>query len=697
MASLSKSRHKTNKTIAFGYEDLERIKKEWEGAVDSVNDSLVCLIDQHGVVKRSNLAIEKWSKASIENVKGKKLHSLVHPRCDDPNCYLKNFLALSNNVTASSHAVNHHAYDEKMGKELELQLFPIAQEGVDDQLVLTIRDLEKVNFDLTGNQEWQWKAVDQLEKNSGLSSHSEKVLNLSDYKFLEKAKLEWEAAVDSLPQMLFVVDMQGQVLRANRAVERWKVGDVKKIVGVKLHYLLHANCTDSDCGFGRLEDLIQKAERTGQSGQLQFYDESLKKHLLIQIAPNYSPLNTGQAAVIQITDVSELNKSERDLKRLAEVLHLRVRQKNKELKIANEKLKIELGRRKLAEAKLRANRDELSMLLNRMGEGMVVQHETGISYANPRLRRMLGLPQNRLIGRRFDDFLELDEPWNDTAQPNLPYIARIKKGNDKKTWVKVSPQGLDPSKHGPEATFSVITDIHDHIEIKNRLIETEHKLRHLNRAVALAQENERKRIASELHDGVGQTLSAIKFYVENTVHRLITKKNPGTEDFDVVIKKLQDAIEEVRRISMDLRPSVLDDIGLLATLAWFVRESRRLMPSIDFKFQSLNITEEDIPLFLKTEIFRIAQEGVSNASKYSEAKLVNIGISIQGEHIILDIKDDGVGFDVAKIYLEKMVKSNGGLGLISIKERVENFKGKFTIQSSAKGTQIQCKWKLESA
>ena len=137
----------------------------------------------------------------------------------------------------------------------------------------------------------------------------------------------------------------------------------------------------------------------------------------------------------------------------------------------------------------------------------------------------------------------------------------------------------------------------------------------------------------------------------------------------------------------------MDDIGVLATLQWFCRESNTSSPKIDFSFNKNNAVEEDISPNLKTEIFRIVQEAVNNASKYSHAKHVKITTKDDGKLLLLEVVDDGVGFDHVAIASQQGFAEPKGLGLVNMRVRVENSNGQFTVSSAPlKGTTITCIW-----
>jgi PAS domain S-box-containing protein len=235
----------------------------------------------------------------------------------------------------------------------------------------------------------------------------------------------------------------------------------------------------------------------------------------------------------------------------------------------------------------------------------------------------------------------------------------------------------------------VIRDITDHKRAEEALRESEKQLRYLSSQLLTAQENERERIARELHDGIGQSLSAVKFSVENSLKQINNETaGPAVKRLGAVIPMIQDSIEEVRKIAMDLRPSVLDDLGILATIGWFCREFQTIYSSIRIE-QQLDIREDEVPDPLKTAIYRVLQEALNNVAKHSNANLANISLRRMEGMIELVIKDNGIGFD-----LEEAPRK--GLGLSSMKERIELSGGSFTIESATgTGTIIRASWPLQ--
>jgi signal transduction histidine kinase len=150
---------------------------------------------------------------------------------------------------------------------------------------------------------------------------------------------------------------------------------------------------------------------------------------------------------------------------------------------------------------------------------------------------------------------------------------------------------------------------------------------------------------------------------------------------------IQRSMEDVRRIGMNLRPALLDDLGLLPTIGWFVREYQTTYPSIRVKKQT-EIEEAQLPDPLKAVIYRILQEAMNNIAKHSKANLVSIFLMRKkDDRIELVIEDNGIGFD------RESVKR--GLGLGSMRERAELSVGSFDIESvKGRGTVIRASWPI---
>jgi signal transduction histidine kinase len=231
------------------------------------------------------------------------------------------------------------------------------------------------------------------------------------------------------------------------------------------------------------------------------------------------------------------------------------------------------------------------------------------------------------------------------------------------------------------------------IEVRKRaeeaLRESERQLKRLSTELLKAQENERKRIANEIHDSIGQSLYAIKAGLAELMHRqgLLPK---GARFLEDLLSKIDFAIEEVRNIYTGLRPSILDDLGILATMRWFLREFRKTYPDIVIE-DKINACEEDVPEPLKIIIFRVLQAARDNIARHSKAKYMRISLQGGDAGIELVIQDDGIGFRLEDALFAG--ESGRGLGLVTMQEQIESSGGIFTITSvKGDGTTLRAVW-----
>jgi signal transduction histidine kinase len=239
-----------------------------------------------------------------------------------------------------------------------------------------------------------------------------------------------------------------------------------------------------------------------------------------------------------------------------------------------------------------------------------------------------------------------------------------------------------------ESMAPLIGEAIHRFNLEEELRESESRLRLLSSQLLTVQEAERKRIAREIHDGIGQYLTAIKFRVENTLQQMDKGKTKTIiKPLKDIIPIIQESIEEARRIQMDLRPSILDDLGILATIGWFTREFQKVYSHIRIERET-DLTENEVPGSLKIALFRVMQEAMNNIAKHSKGNAVHLSLRKMEDRIELKIEDNGMGFD-----LENYRK---GLGLTSMRERIDLSGGSFWIESTiGKGTTIKAYWPID--
>ena len=205
--------------------------------------------------------------------------------------------------------------------------------------------------------------------------------------------------------------------------------------------------------------------------------------------------------------------------------------------------------------------------------------------------------------------------------------------------------------------------------------EARSELKDLSARLVQAQETERRALSRELHDEVGQSLSAVLVELRNLLSGLgIRSEEQSRNQVEVIKGLVEGAVRVVRNMALLLRPSMLDDLGLVPALRWQAREvSKRT--SIDVSVAA-ELPSDDFPDDYKTCIYRVVQEALHNCSRHSHASAVRIRVQQEPQRLTLSIQDDGEGFNV------KEVK---GLGLLGIQERVAQLGGECLVHSEPGG------------
>jgi two-component system, NarL family, sensor histidine kinase UhpB len=271
--------------------------------------------------------------------------------------------------------------------------------------------------------------------------------------------------------------------------------------------------------------------------------------------------------------------------------------------------------------------------------------------------------------------------------PNIPVII-LTGLNDENTAISAVKMGAQDYlvKDKVESEL-LIRSIRYAIERKRAEEEHQKLLEQRIRSLAVieAQENERRRISRELHDGLGQLLSAAKlnFGMIDVVNSSNKEKSGDiVKQVDSIISK---AIVEARRIAHDLRPTTLDDFGLIPALRILCQEFSKIT-GVKIKFQ-VSPTLERIDPKVEIAIYRIIQESFNNISKYAEATEVSLDLYRKENKVFVRVKDNGKGFEINN--LAKNKKAGTGFGLINMKERAELVGGKVEINSNpGQGTEL---------
>ena len=342
------------------------------------------------------------------------------------------------------------------------------------------------------------------------------------------------------------------------------------------------------------------------------------------------------------------------------------------------------------------SKNYVDKIIESMADMLIVfNSERKIEKVNRATLNLLGYEEPELFGKEMEvilgapntDHLFVDEIIQTGSLRNFE-TQLICKDRQK---ISVSLSGSMMSDNG--GLVFVAQDNTKRKLAEEMLRKSERELRLLSSRILEAQESERKRVARELHDGIGQALTGIKFALENGLRRLReTQSAPHFKALADIIPLIQATVEETRRIAMGLRPSTLDDIGISETIYWFCQHFENIYKNI-LILQSIEVVEAEISETLKTAIFRVMQESLNNVAKHSGADRVRLSLQQDANTIELLVEDNGRGFDPANpLHPNTTARA---FGLAGMRERAELSGGTFSIEAvPGQGTRICAVWPL---
>lgn len=331
---------------------------------------------------------------------------------------------------------------------------------------------------------------------------------------------------------------------------------------------------------------------------------------------------------------------------------------------------------------------------------LITNKHSRIVYVNASLLNLLGYGEKSdLVGH------PVSELFNQTPVQTLKDIYHILKATDYKTlklpivtkqgksvMVEVAVSNVYDKESRIIGKMASLIDITANLRLKKNLVKAETRIHHLSSKILERDEKQRKMIARELHDAVGSNLTAVKLALEN---KQVSLSDPDQAlQSKQMIDIIQKTIDEIHVICNNLRPAILDKLGLSKAVESLCRELSRISSSMRIDC-SLNFESTDIPESLQIVIYRIIQEALNNAVKYSQATMVQVFLKSGTNSIDLEIADNGKGFCLDRLYGNTDDPSLG-LGLQSMQERSEMYGGRFAIFSEEhKGTMIRSVWPIK--
>lgn len=356
------------------------------------------------------------------------------------------------------------------------------------------------------------------------------------------------------------------------------------------------------------------------------------------------------------------------------------------------------GERLAANHAMKASELRYRRLFETAQDGVLILNAaTGeIDDVNPFLIDLLGYSREQLLGNKLWEI----GPFKDTAACKASFIEL-----QTESYVRYEDLPLETSAgksinvefvsnvyqvNGSKVIQCNIRDITKRKQAESKRQEYSRKLQVLSRRLVDAQETERRNIARELHDEIGQALTVMQLNFQAML------QTPGAE---ALVPRLNEnlavverVLEQVRDISLNLRPSMLDDLGLAPALEWLTHRQAELA-GLTAEVHADEL-EHHLDTMIETECFRIAQEALTNVVRHAQAKSVIVELHIEDEHLHLRVRDDGTGFDVAAVR-DKAVRG-ASLGLLSMEERAGLAGGQLEFNSvPGQGTEVHAWFPLK--
>lgn len=272
----------------------------------------------------------------------------------------------------------------------------------------------------------------------------------------------------------------------------------------------------------------------------------------------------------------------------------------------------------------------------------------------------------------------------ETGQPLINQLETLTDKRGRTQWVLTNKRPVFNPEGEITSIVGITMDITERKQIESQLKERENDYQRLVRHLQKAREKERSIIAREIHDGVGQALTALKFDLDWLEKRIGSDQNALAEKFAATTALVDETIDLVRSVSASLRPGILDDLGLVDALEWQL-EGLASRTELSCQF-CVNGDQFDLPAALETDLFRIAQEALTNIARHARAEHVILDLNVTPEEVEMVIQDDGRGIKTREI------SKADSFGLLSMRERVRNWGGKIWIEGDEEtGTTITVK------
>jgi PAS domain S-box-containing protein len=524
------------------------------------------------------------------------------------------------------------------------------------------------------------------------------IVNLRDVSERRKAEKELEAQaarlreqaelLDVTEDAIMVLDMDGRIIFWNQgAVDRY--GWTKEEAAGKVAYKLLKTVFPGTLR-GIMAELFAKGHLEAE------LVHARKDGTRLVVASRWTLRRDRRRrplAIMEVNnDITERKRAEEALQRAKDELERRVKERTAELEEANERLTLELGRRRRIEEMLRKGAERYMNLFQNSPIGLYRTNPEGkILMANPSLLRMLGFNSFGELAATSDKSGDSEPTYVTTnISEHLAKVERVR-GFDVK-WKRPDRSVIHVRENArairaADGTIlyyeGTVEDVTERKKAEERVRLYQRQLRSLASELSLAEERERRRIATLLHDHIGQILALSRMKLGALIEA--TRTSTTRQALREMRGHIEQAIQSTRSLTFELSPPVLYELGLEAALEWLGEQVER-QHGIKFGFENEprpKPVRDEIKVFLFTAV----RELLMNVAKHAAATTVRISVERSATDIIIGVADDGVGFSASRA--GSYAETNKGFGLFSIQERLHHLGGSMEVKSKrGKGTRV---------
>ena len=467
-------------------------------------------------------------------------------------------------------------------------------------------------------------------------------------KVLEIKEKQYRHLFEKSPIMIYVTDRDGNFININRAgIKMMGYDNADDIIGTKFQNYFF----NDETGFVAYEKQIH------ERGVITEFETTLK-------------IRNGKTLSVNLTGV------------LRETMTRKLK--------GYEGFAIDITGRIEAENRLKKSEGKYRAILDNSLSAIYMFQKGGhFSFVNKRFIRLLGYENEKeILGKNFWEFIApedkeivkergLQREKTETQPRHYPF--RMIKKDGSILWVDM--RSSHASYMGIPAAVGNFIDI-------SKEKKAQEEIQMLSRKLIEGIEEERRSLASDLHDEFGQALTLLQFDVETLQKAIPSNLEEPNSICNKIMDHIQKLAEKIRNTTSRLRPDLLDHLGLIPTLEWYIQDFNNRIKDISIDFQAVGFKRRLSPE-VEIVIYRIFQEGLNNITKHSNANRVDIKLTSSHPGVIYIMKDNGIGFEQKRNGMPEQGLSKG-IGLLSMKERVASLKGTIEIKSVLKkGTAIR--------